>query len=246
LDSNKSISQQEFERIESYILGQMTEEETSVFEAELKQNPELQSNYEDIKFILTEVEISSLKESMDDFHAELLSSTPVVPIASKKQIFWKPYAIAASILCLLVISIWVFMGSAPENEKLFLAYFQPDPGLVTAMGTNSNYEFDRGMVDYKTGDYQAAISRWEMLLKEKPDNDTLNYFIGSALLATGEASEAQRFLEKVIKNQSGIFQKEASWYLGLSLLKSGKPEEAIMFLQNSGREEAAEIIEKLR
>jgi tetratricopeptide (TPR) repeat protein len=118
--------------------------------------------------------------------------------------------------------------------------------MVTAMGTNSNYEFDRGMVDYKTGAYQAAISRWEKLLAQKPDNDTLNYFLGSALLAIGDDELALSFLQKTLEMETGIFQKEASWYLGLSYLKSGNNAEAVKYLQNSGREEAAEIIEKLK
>jgi tetratricopeptide (TPR) repeat protein len=117
---------------------------------------------------------------------------------------------------------------------------------VTAMSSNANYEFDRGMVDYKTGNYQDAIERWENLLAEKPENDTLNYFIGSAFLAMDDPAHAKSFLEKASHMTSGIFAKEASWYLGLSFLKSGNHEEAIKYLQNSEREEAAEIIAKLK
>lgn len=244
MDSNSLYSQQEFEKIESYILGLMTEEEKLSFESELKIDQNLRTKYEDIKILLQEVEISVLKESMDEFHADMKSSIPIVPINSKKPFIWKPLAVAASLLFLLAITLWVFLGNTTENEKLFTAYYQPDPGMVTAMGTNSNYEFDRGMVDYKTGDYQAAISRWEKLLAQKPDNDTLNYFLGSALLAVGDDKLALPFLQKTL--ETGIFQKEASWYLGLAYLKSGNNAEALKYLQNSGREEAAEIIEKLK
>lgn len=246
MDTTDNISQQEFERIESYILGLMTDAEKQSFESEMNIDQNLRSRYEDIKVLLQEVELASLKDSMEEFHSDLKSSTPVLPINSNRQFVWKPLAIAASLLFLLAISLWVFLGNSTENEKLYTAYYQPDPGMVTAMGLPSNYEFDRGMVDYKTGDYRAAITRWEMLLKENPENDTLNYFLGSAFLALGDAVQAQPFLEKTIQDQSEIFQKEASWYLGLCLIKSGKTEEAIKFLQKSGREEAAEIIGKLK
>jgi tetratricopeptide (TPR) repeat protein len=246
LDSNSLYSQQEFEKIEGYILGLMTDAEKQSFESELEIDQNLKTRYEDIKVLLQEVELASLKDSMEVFHAELKSSTPVVPINSKKPFTWKPLAVAASLLFLLAITLWVFLGNTTENEKLFTAYYQPDPGMVTAMGTNSNYEFDRGMVDYKTGAYQAAISRWEKLLAQKPDNDTLNYFLGSALLAIGDDELALSFLQKTLEMETGIFQKEASWYLGLSYLKSGNNAEAVKYLQNSGREEAAEIIEKLK
>jgi tetratricopeptide (TPR) repeat protein len=246
VDSINSISQQEFERIESYILGLMTKEEIISFESELANDPKLRNSYEDIKVLLQEVELSSLKESMEEFHADLKSSTPVVPMTPKKQFVWKPFAIAASLLFLLAISLWVFMGNTPENEKLFMAYYQPDPGMVTAMGSSSEYEFDRGMVDYKTGEYQSAISRWEKLLAEKPENDTLNYFLGSSYLAIGDSKRANSYLEKTATNEGSIFEKEASWYLGLSLVKAGNNVEGKKYLQKSGRDEAQEIIQKLK
>ncbi|MCH6233788.1 tetratricopeptide repeat protein [Cognataquiflexum rubidum] len=245
MDTTDNISQQEFERIESYILGLMTDEEKKSFEEELNLDPKLRANVKDIKVLLQEVERASLKESLDEYHSEL-KATPVIPILPERQFKWKPLAIAASVLLLLAVSFWVFVGNSTENEKLFMAYYLPDPGMVTAMGTNTDYEFDRGMVDYKTGDYQAAITRWEKLLAQKPDNDTLNYFLGSAFLAVGNPDQAKAYLEKTAQVESSIFQKEAYWYLGLSLLKSEKTEEAIKFLQNSGRKEATEIIEKLK
>lgn len=245
MDTSDNISQQEFERIESYILGLMTDEEKKSFEAELNLDPKLRANVKDLKVLLQDVERASLKESMDEYHAEL-KATPVVPMLPHKQFNWKPLAIAASVLFLLAISLWVFLGNSNENEKLYTAYYQPDPGMVTAMGLPSNYEFDRGMVDYKTGDYQAAITRWEKLLAEKPDNDTLNYFLGSAFLAIDDTELAKSYLEKTSLMESSIFQKEASWYMGLSLLKSGNNTEAIKYLQKSGRDEAAELVEKLK
>jgi tetratricopeptide (TPR) repeat protein len=245
LDSKKSISQPEFERIESYIFGLMTPEDKNSFEAELQQDQTLRANYEDIKVILREVELSSLKERMEEFHSEM-KSEPVIPILPKKDFKWKPLAIAAAVLFLLVISIWAFLGITPENEKLYMAYYHTDPGMVTAMGSQANYEFDRGMVDYKTEEYRAAITRWEKLLSEKPENDTLNYFLGSAFLAIGDTEQAKSYLEKATQFESGVFQKEASWYLGLTLVKSGNTDEAIKYLQNSGKKEAIEIIAKLK
>lgn len=246
MDSNNLYSQQEFERIEGYILGLMTDAEKQSFESELEIDQNLRARYEDIKVLLQEVELASLKDTMEEFHAELKTSTPVIPIISKKSFVWKPLAVAASLLFLLAITLWIFLGNTTENEKLYRAYYQPDPGMVTAMGLQSNYEFDRGMVDYKTGDYPAAIARWEKLLSEKPDNDTLNYFLGSAFLAIGDTEHGKSYLEKATQFESGVFQKEAYWYLGLTLVKSGNTEEAIKYLQNSGRKEAAEIIGKLK
>lgn len=245
MDTTDNISQQEFERIESYILGLMTDEEKKSFEGELNLDPKLRANVKDIKVLLQEVERVSLKESLDEYHSEL-KATPVVPMLPQKQFNWKPLAIAASVLLLLAVSFWIFVGTSTENEKLFVAYYLPDPGMVTAMGLQTNYEFDRGMVDYKTGDYQAAITRWEKLLAQKPDNDTLNYFLGSAYLAVDDPDQAKSYLEKTTQVESSIFQKEAFWYLGLTEVKAGNFESAKPLLEKSGKPEALELLQKIK
>ena len=39
------------------------------------------------------------------------------------------------------------------HQKLFAQFYQEDPGLITAMSSEGQYEFDRAMVDYKSGNY---------------------------------------------------------------------------------------------
>ena len=119
-----------------------------------------------------------------------------------------------------------FFNRLSPNEKLYNEFFTPDPGLPTVMGENGDYSFYEAMVDYKHGDYNEAIKKWERQLFQKPKNDTLNYFLGSAHLANGNSKKAIDYLEDVADDKKSIFYNDANTYMGLALLKTGQIPEA--------------------
>ena len=101
------------------------------------------------------------------------------------------------------------------------------------------------MVDYKQENYQAAIEKWKPLLSEKPENDTLNYFLGVAYLAEKKDREAIDYLSEVSNNQSSMFLQESYYYLGLALLKSGEIEKAKTNFKKSNNDESQAILKEL-
>ncbi len=141
---------------------------------------------------------------------------------------------------------WLLLGRVGREEKLFSAYYKPDPGLISAMSTTDNYTFDRAMIDYKTGSYDSAIKAWETLLAAKPDNDTLNYFIGSAWLAKEDGEQAIPYFKKVIVLPGSYFKHDAYWYTGLALLKQKKVKEAVSFIRQSAHEQKDALLLKLK
>jgi tetratricopeptide (TPR) repeat protein len=141
---------------------------------------------------------------------------------------------------------WLFLLKTDPNEKLFMAYFQADPGLVTAMSSASNYEFDRAMVDYKSANYQEAIARWEKLIQDKPENDTILFFLGSSHLALKKADPAIFYLDAVASNENSNFQKDAIWYLGLAYVLEGKEGRAVEILSKSQNPKAIELLKEIK
>lgn len=238
------ISQEEFERIERFLAGEMPEDERLSFEKEISANETLRQYVAEIRIILQEVATDNLREAMNDFHEELIDSkTPLpLPLSTNRTVWW-PWAVAASIA--LALCLWVLVGNQNKNEKLFTAYFEPDPGLVTAMGVSEQYEFDRGMVDYKMGQYQSAIDRWEKLLQQKPENDTLNYFLGSSYLAAQESDKAIVYFQTALNTENSLFAEDAWWYLGLTWLRKGNLEKSKEALLRSSKPEAKRLLEEL-
>lgn len=243
MENSDHISQEAFERIERYLRDEMPEAERLAFEKELTADASLRQNVTELRIILREVETSDLRRAMDEFHEEL-EPTAALPLPVKpQQLVWWPWAVAASFI--LALGLWVLVGRQSPNERLFTAYFEPDPGLVTAMGGSAQYEFDRGMVDYKMGQYQTAIDRWEKLLPQKPKNDTLNYFLGASYLASEQGDKAVAYFQTALEDQNSIFTDDAWWYLGLTWLQLGEIDKAKQALSKTKKRQAKALLEQL-
>ncbi|NOX86531.1 MAG: tetratricopeptide repeat protein [Chlorobi bacterium] len=234
-------SQNEFERIERYLTGRMDNKEKLDFEASLKTDPLLSKQTEEVRALLHAIEEKKLREKLDDFHEELTAGERRVMSVRPFQ----KYIIAASVALLIGLGIWLLSVRKTPDEKLFSQYFKPDPGLITPMSTTSDYEFYRGMVDYKQGKYKPAINRWNRLIEKKPDNDTLNFYLGVSYLAGGNSKKATDFLSKAVKYPNSILINEAWYYLGLAYLKEGNSREAIRSFRKSDLEESKLILKEM-
>ena len=159
------------------------------------------------------------------------------------------YTAAACVAILIVLGGYTFLQGnslSNKNEQLFATYFRPDPGLPTTMSVSDNFDFFDAMVSYKQGDYNKAITKWEVLLKEKPDNDTLNYFIGVAYLANGNEDQAITFLQWSSEHQESKFLKETYHYLGLANIKKGDLDKGKKNLELSDLPESKEVLKVIK
>jgi tetratricopeptide (TPR) repeat protein len=237
------ISPSDLERFESYIAHKMKGDEKVNFEKELINDPLLKAKFNEIKNIIEGIEKIEFKNKLEQIHREMDVGKDR---PGNKFIFnWKYLSVAASVLVIALISIFIF-NQPKKNEKLFADYFKSDPGLVTAMSNRDmNYEFERGMIDYKSEKYQSAIDRWEQLLAENIANDTLNYFLGTAYLELKNPEPAITRLKKVTENPQSKFIDEAYWYLALAYILENRTEDAVMVLENTNHPSKEELLKKL-
>lgn len=244
MEEKNNISQELLETIERYLKNAMDVAERISFEQQLKEDAVLQQQVTDTKLILTGIKKAVLKKKLHTLHEELVKDEVIVN--KKPKVFklnFRTLSIAASVL-ILVGGFW-FFNQQPSNKKLFDTYFEPDRGLATVMSKGNNHAFDDAMVDYKNEKYDLAIKKWEVLLKSKPENDTLNYFLGVAHLANDSENKAIKFLENTITLQKNEFTKEAYYYLGLAYLKADNTKAAIKNLKNNDSPKSDRIISEL-
>ncbi|RIV73125.1 tetratricopeptide repeat protein [Flagellimonas aequoris] len=241
MNDSSYISQEHQETFERYLMDQMGDQERSRFLENLEQDAQLMHQFKEFKALFHSVEETALRESMESFHSELESPSEKITKGRDFPI----YKIAAVITVLVAMGLW-FLYQKDPNEKLYQEYFTADPGLPTVMGNSSNYAFYEAMVDYKQGHYKTAISKWQQLWAAKKDNDTLNYFLGSAYLADGEATKAISFFDRVVENEQASFKNEAAFYQGLAHLKNGDPQAALKSLEKAQDEKSRELIKKLK
>ena len=232
------ISPKRLDQIERYLRNQLSPEDRSAFETLLSQDENLLEEVNEVKENLRILELSMMKDEIKKYHQRLPKA---------KQSWIKPWQkVAAVSLGFLLVTLAYFLLRETPEEKLFLTYFEPDPGLVTAMDPHSDYEFDRGMVGYKTGDFGGAAKRWESLLAEGYNSDTLQFYLGNSRLKLGQLELALKNFDAVSSDSLSVFRSDAFWYQGLIHLKNGDREKAIEYFSQSGFPQAAELIQKLR
>lgn len=243
MNNANPYNQEQFERIEKYLLGKMNNTDRVRFEAEIKRDDNLKQQVEEVRELISTVKEESLKEELEEIHADLGYNKPLKTVQTKRKFNY--LAIAASIALLVSVGgIW-YLSSTSNNQQLYERYFRPDPGLPTVMGNSDNYDFYDAMVNYKQNDYATAIEKWKKLLITKPENDTLNYFIGVSYLAKNNTKSAVPYLEKVTSTAS-IFKNDAYYYLGLSYLKEDNIEAAKKNFNLSTSENGREILSRLK
>lgn len=236
-----TYSEEQLELFDRYLMHRMDASERDAFEQRLKYDHKLNETFKEYGRMVHVVEESALKEKLDNFHAAVDSEkSKVVPIKIPKRF---NFLVAASIIFLIGLGSLLIFNL--QSQSLFDEYFTPDPGLPTVMGSSDNYDFYEAMVDYKRKNYSDAITKWENLLVQKPQNDTLNYFLGSAFLASGQEGSSIKFLEKTASDENSVFYKEANFYLGLAYLKMEEESRAKVHLKNSNSKAANELILKM-
>ncbi len=240
------MSQKRQERFERFLMGEMPEEEQATFQASLGDDAALRQDFEAFKALFTAVEEAGLRAKLEDFHHAFDRNKEnhekrAIPLRVKLY-----YGMAASIAILMALGGYWFLIGSKKDARLFEEYYRPDPGLPTVMRTSdNNYDFDEAMVYYKHGDYEAALEKWEKLLLAKPQNDTLNYFLGNTYLALDKEEEGIKYFERTLGNANSSFLDETKFYLGMAHLKLGHEEIAKEYFKQSKSPMAIELLGKM-
>ena len=237
-----NISPEDLHLIDQYLAEELSPETRTLFETRLASEPLLVEQVKELKLLRIGIQEQAISQRLTDFHQQLTTTKkPAAPAVA----LWKRLAVAAAVLAAVLIPFLLLKDDKSGTEKLYASYFTPDPGLVTAMGNTSNYNFEKAMVDYKEQQYDSAITAWSALLAQNPQSDTLQYFLGAAYQAKRDNKTAITYLEKIIKLPASVFYRDACWYLGLALLKEKQTARAIEFLRLSNHTGSTELIEAI-
>lgn len=239
------ISPEEFDQIEKYLAGQLTASEISIFEKKVREEPEWAEKVKEVKLLLLGIKENELKTRLQTIHSQMTSDASLQTEAPVRSMGSRRWLAAASILVVAALATWWLVSRQDPYEKLYSTYYTPDPGLPTTMSVAGNYQFDKGMVAFKAGDYTEALQIWGPMANTTPSNDTVNYFLGVTQLALQQHDKALALLKPIANDANRPFYKDACWYTGLVLLRQGKPEAATPFIQKSNHPGSTELIQEI-
>jgi tetratricopeptide (TPR) repeat protein len=247
MSSQIEISPLEWDIIETYLDQKETSDKATELYEEVSKIPNFDKKIAHVKKVREEIEDSIRQSKIKEFHEHVAvddNDSNVKKLSANKgnqKVVW--YSIAAVLVVL--IGIFWMMESNNSPERIFAENFKPDIGLPLKMGTTDNYDFYEGMIAYKQEDYQAAIAKWKLLLKNNPENDTLNYFLGVSHLAQGNAEKSLKYLKNQDRFQQSIFKEDAAYYAALANIKEGKTEAAILLLKKYPSNRNTALLEQL-
>lgn len=209
MEENINIS----EKIDRYVLGQMSEEEKSAFETELSSNPELKHEYELQREIILATQRVHFKRHLQNIEQRSwsIAACPdeVVHIEKPKQkrmirtiLTW---SIAAAIVCVCVIGIDMKYSSDLRNTSM-LCYAETGAPL-----TRSDSEVDELLAQsYELiGKNELGAASSKILVAEKMINEELKQ------PATTEEEQYRREIMLLQK-------QDIDWYKVLILMKEGE------------------------
>lgn len=247
MSTPKHISPEEWDLIENWLDQNDVPANTQMLSDKLTQIPNISQKIEHVEKVREEIKDSIRRSKIKEFHKHISADQEssdiksIAPIKSNSNRIWY---VAAAVLVVFIGIYWM-MGTSNTSEKIFAKNFKPDNGLPLRMNTTDASGFYEGMLDYKQENYSDAIAKWEALLKVKPENDTLNYFLGVTNLALGNGSKSLEYLQNQERFQQGIFKEDAAWYASLASIKEGKPEEAKTFLKNNSSIRNKKLLKEL-
>lgn len=238
------------DRIEEYVLGEMTPEQRTAFEREIAENPQLKKELEDFKQLQEDLVLLDEADFLADMQAigeELREDPPAYPEARPFRRRW--YIAAAAAILLLLIPTFLLLRPSPDN-RLFNEYFKAYPD-VTSSRTGDAATFNAAMEAYRAGDYADALPHFSDFLSTHSQDAEALFYGGIAEAKAGDPETAIQRFEKLESIES-IFLTAAKWFHALALVKSGKREAAIPLLEelsqsdNKYQSDAKALLEEIR
>lgn len=205
--------------IEQYLEGSLSDVEKANFEAKLKTEPELATDYE-LHLAAYELVTSNgalqIKEILKRHETGKYnySNARLVKII---------LSVAAVVLMLTALFFLIPSKNSTAEDSLFATYFTPyrDPVVARGEGGPSGIR-ELATTAYRSRDFASALSFYRQLADPTPVD---RFYCGLSALQTTDTEIAISMFKEVTRLESDYTQ-QASWYLALSYLKAKKRDEA--------------------
>ena len=215
--------------LSKYFEGSLSVNEQTSFETYLEEDEDFRLQFElekNVQMAVRDSKRETLKKKLQHFERE--RSEP----SATKTLFWTPLRIAASIAILFGASWFVFNSDIFAPTDLYASNYEkyPNTAYTITRGDTSDTSLERKAFEaYERNDYDNAIV-YLIDLKKQTRLDYVDFYLGQAYLANGDAKKAAVVFEKISAVNSD-FRAEALWYNALAQLKLKENSKAITQLK---------------
>jgi tetratricopeptide (TPR) repeat protein len=241
--------EEDIDLIEAYLRGTLDGQALAAFQKRRQDDPEFDREVIDYSQIINQIRTTHEKNFITkvkrwDSEIENRQEAKVIPL---RTIF----SIAASVLLVALVGVYLLRNSQPDHEQLFQEYFQPYENVISER-SGKNDSQQRGMELYDLKKYDEAIIQLKRAVIEDSDNPAIKCYLGIAYLAAGHLQEAKTLFETMVHVDNQLFRQVAEWNLALTYLNLDN--EALLKKTLEGivhqndhqyREQAADLLRQL-
>ena len=231
---------EKLETLINYLHNEVSAAERQEIEKELQVNESMQRDLQ----VLRDLDQTLHDDALISFVAKLQDTEKLytavyadegedaeMKASPRRRIFTWKYAVAASILILMVGSL-VFFLSKPNSDELYASYYEK---YESSVGTRSDGpanadELVQAILEYDKGNYEVALNQFNEILKNDATNTTARFFAGVSYIELQKFDKAIDNLWKVVNKNDAVFIEQAEWYISLCFIKTNQQEQASVFL----------------
>ncbi len=215
-----------YDKLEQYILGELSADERIFFEKELSTNKSLAeelATHRKNEIVIKAAARHQLRKAVG-------SAYEGTAMRQHRRItMMRRLAVAAGFALFVTAGFWWLNNGPGKNspDQLFAQYFEMPTAPAVRNGDLVIPQNWRQALDfYVKQDFQSAIPILQEFSNDEnfEQKEIAKLLLGASLLSSGNAQAAIPVFEKISRSSS--FYADAEWYRALALFKSGKRMEA--------------------
>lgn len=150
---------------------------------------------------------------------------------NKRTTIYSKYA--AVVIPFVAVAGYFLLNTSKSIDN----YFIKESGLPNLMSTTEN-DWNKLMQFYKSNELEKAYTFSEEISKVKTNNDTIIYYQAVIAYDLHNFEVATKNFKKIEANKQSIFNSDAEFRLGFSLLKQGNKKEAMQQFEKVANSES--------
>ncbi len=247
-----------YEKIEAYLQGELSDAERVQFQQELDADEALMAQFKTYQladgYLQNEQRINkgeaALRNSINEIITQQKATElqPAKLLTIKKRWLYTAVAAAACIALFIILQPVLFKKSI-DAQTLYAEFalfekFSPVRGI-----SPTDSLLKTGGLQFNNKQYTEAINSFTQYLNSKPNEPKYQLARAFALIETSQFAQAEIDLLNVEKGTSA-YTSQATWYRALSLLKQQKITDCIKVLQTISADsdmykQAQELLSKI-
>jgi tetratricopeptide (TPR) repeat protein len=215
-------------RIEEFIDGNLSQEESIRLKNELNADPDLAFEL----ILRSEINKAIRDKNLMEFRDLILGQTnhqssPSALFNLQRDVLKTWHLAAASFILILVVGgLWYILSNKPfSTERLVSKYYKPAQSILQyrSLELNSDDALKEAFNFYQQNDYTNALKYFNSL----ENQITAKFYSGICYIELEQFEKAVESFEYVINDKDNLFVEQAEWYLGLIYLMNNQKSQAI-------------------